>query len=693
MDAEAPRVFNPSLLRKEALARISQLIKKYAGADVLPLARALRSEARAGSASNDGLDDLRHAVASSLLADLCEQGWQLNVSQDRITIAPPSATPSAGESVDSIKSRFRQGLMRASDIQLATDSVQDFLRSMEKPRVYNGKVVSVESVVDSGDELAILLEDAVASDDTRGKLEKIVKPVLQVCEADSRCRHTGLKLQDIWRYFRHTWALEYNPLPGRTLRFLIRNAARPNHPVMGIALLASPAANLYTRDEWIGWTTDNLIARLVSDGEDHIDPRRAAESLMREVEAAISDIRSDDLVTKKEMTTLSPSVFFKLEQLSITAKFSREKDLRLRSASAKRATKSKKRPLIDIRGYQKDKITNRQWRELSSTSLFVKKRAEQLLPLLRLKQWFLETGFQEAPGAALMEALATNQGRAMITRAIGEVRKRKLATEIADLSVCGAVEPYSALLGGKLVALLLASREAADIYAERYSSQPSEIASQIAGKKVVRSANLKVLTTTSLYGVGSSQYNRLRLRRGASSKLERDVVWEELKDSVGFSITHLSRVTVELMKRLGEAKYGITRINSVFGEGSSPKTRQVREGLNLIGINNDHVLMQSIGRKVYACELFPGARDELCGWTTRRPKKNIPRASAIADGWIARYLTQRITHREVLDRLRGADRQIISRQLRQRAMRGKAESDRRDDWGSQSTLIGAADVA
>ncbi|MEP7349765.1 MAG: Druantia anti-phage system protein DruA [Sphingorhabdus sp.] len=43
-----------------------------------------------------------------------------------------------------------------------------------------------------------------------------------------------------------------------------------------------------------------------------------------------------------------------------------------------------------------------------------------------------------------------------------------------DVSICGAVAPYNELLGGKLVALLLASKEIREYYSERYSGQISD---------------------------------------------------------------------------------------------------------------------------------------------------------------------------------------------------------------------------
>jgi S-DNA-T family DNA segregation ATPase FtsK/SpoIIIE len=38
---------------------------------------------------------------------------------------------------------------------------------------------------------------------------------------------------DIWRYFRLTWSTPSESTPGRTIKYLIRDAAHPNHAVMG----------------------------------------------------------------------------------------------------------------------------------------------------------------------------------------------------------------------------------------------------------------------------------------------------------------------------------------------------------------------------------------------------------------------------------------------------------------------------
>ena len=104
--------------------------------------------------------------------------------------------------------------------------------------------------------------------------------------------------------------------------------------------------------------------------------------------------------------------------------------------------------------------------------------------------------------------LASGAGRTAFSKVVRLARSMTVGTEIADLTVCGAVPPYNALLGGKLVAMLAASPEVVLEYRRRYQSLPSIIASSMAGRAIVRPANLVFIGTTSLYGERPNQYDR-----------------------------------------------------------------------------------------------------------------------------------------------------------------------------------------
>jgi hypothetical protein len=198
------------------------------------------------------------------------------------------------------------------------------------------------------------------------------------------------------------------------------------------------------------------------------------------------------------------------------------------------------------------------------------------------------------------------------------LRKVGLAGQVQDVSVSGAIHPYNELLGGKLVALVLHSKEVRDLYEQQYGGRTSLIASQLAGRPIRRSARLKVLTTKSLYGVGSSQYNRLKLRAAEHPGLPYDVNWKLFDDgdddlTSGYGTVHLGGDTVTAPKELSAVTYVARRVNNGLGEGSIPRLRQIREGLDALGLESRHILHHATPRLFCATELEPKAREQLLG--------------------------------------------------------------------------------
>jgi hypothetical protein len=226
-----------------------------------------------------------------------------------------------------------------------------------------------------------------------------------------------------------------------------------------------------------------------------------------------------------------------------------------------------------------------------------------------------------------------------------------LSSEIADVSICGAVHPYNALLGGKLVALLLTSSDIQDVYARRYGGQTSVIASQMAGRVIQKPPNLRILTTTSLYGVGSSQYNRLALRAAEHPGLAQDIRWDPIGKSLtgGFGTLHLGGDTAQALRSMALARHDSRRVNNRFGEGTSPRLRQIREGLDALGLKSDAILHHATPRIFYGCELDPGARDALLGLGV--PVSGAATVSNISAAWRRRWLSGRALREETLAEL------------------------------------------
>ena len=138
-----------------------------------------------------------------------------------------------------------------------------------------------------GVELSERLAHAARTSDKKERvllLEKAISPYVQFVEGDATCDKTGLKLRDIWRYFRLTWVNDYKSVPGRSIMILIRDAAAPNHPVIGIAALGSSVVQQKVRDELIGWDAAGFTKHSVEQPSAKI-AKRLQEALQHLIDA------------------------------------------------------------------------------------------------------------------------------------------------------------------------------------------------------------------------------------------------------------------------------------------------------------------------------------------------------------------------------------------------------------------------
>lgn len=596
-----------------------------------------------------------------LFADLFDQGWQVSLKKGALLCEPPSIDRDGDQTVEDVKVRIRSALQASRRRQLEEPSVRTFIQRMERKTVRPEGRHSVLDLIDCGDELATALDriTSIPEQERDAALAGVVDPVIEICHAGRRCAYTGLPLNDIWRYFRHTWAHEYRPIPGRQLLVLVRNGARPNRPVMGIAMLASPVMRLSARDTWIGWLRGAMEEKLNSGSW---DAPSLARAMNERLDASISCVRWDDLVTPDEIENPVENTVLRLEQKASGAAYARELELRAHYAASKQLDGR----VPPMRGAVKADDPAMDWRAASEDLLFVRKRAELLAQLLSAKQTFRAAELLAKPETALSQLLEAKSGQRAIDIVLTEFRKAGLSSRVVDVSICGAVAPYNELLGGKLVALLLASKEVRDHYAERYSGQVSVIASQMAGRAVSKPADLRVLTTTSLYGVGSSQYNRLVLRAAEHSGLEHDLRWDSIGKSKtgGFGTLHLGADTAHALRQMAQSVHTSRRINNRFGEGTSPRLRQIREGLEALGVESDSILHHNTPRLFYACELGSDSRNSLMGM--KGDEFHAASASSIAAAWRSRWLTSRARRPETLAALRSLGPATVQRALQVR---------------------------
>lgn len=588
-------------------------------------------------ASQLGRENVGGSALCLILADLHQQGWMLEIDGDCIWATPPLATAIDGETPEAVKDRLRGWLRNSRSTQLQLPPVRAFIKQMETKRLFGGKRVSVLDLVDDGHSLANALAELsrLPSSERSRALAKVVRPQLVVIQGGVTCPVTGIPLMHVWRYFRHTWSLEYRSTPGRSLFFLIRNAARENAPIMAIGALANATLQLRLRDDEIGWSSRALSQRIQT--EPTFWPRLRA-SMLRTLEEGIDLIRSDDIL-RDIGDVAGATLEARLFAIASDAKKRREIALQQRNDRLVQGG-----IVTSLRQLPVDEKGDTDWKAASASPLFVAKRANLLAELL-FAQRILRDLTDDIDISVLNSEGELKRAFAIAAR---EIRKVGLASRVLELNVCGAVMPYGDLLAGKLAALAVASAEIVQAYSKRYARSPSEIASQMAGQAVFRPADVCVIGTTSLYGLATSQYNRLKLHVPTGNG-ERIVNWRDLGVTDGFGTTQFGEKTVATLRTLSIERKGHRNVNNVFGEGQSPRLRQVREALDGLGLDSNGLLKHSTPRRVYSLDLFTGARDCLC---LNEPANAIlPSFDDIANAWLNRWLASRLTYRPALDRI------------------------------------------
>lgn len=571
-------------------------------------------------------------AATRVLFDLACQGWGVRVVGDEVAITPPLAFTDPLEE----KQRVRRQELLKRDEQLAIPSVRRFISGMEKPREHQGRFVSIFSLMRDGNELAAALRSL--GEDGRADptlLRTVVDPYVQVVSGE-RCAQTGFKLMDIWRYFRHTWSNQYTSIPGRTMMILIRDRAAPSHPVIGLAALGSAVVQLAERDDWIGWQPSGFI-----DSLRRAPTLRMARWVTARLQTALSELYVDDLVKDG---LYWPSLWDNPTAEAI--------ERMLKEAETRRRDHHRFVKPTDFKKVHDPDDVDR-WRQRAESDLFRSKRCLALADLLSVRLAIAPYLYPKPTATGLSRALDDPKARRAIVSVLRRAKADAVGTEIADLTVCGAVAPYNTLLGGKLVSMLAVSPTVVKAYRQRYSAYAGEIASSMAGRPIRRRSNLVFIGTTSLYGSGASQYNRIRIPSevlGGSSSIE----FRRLGRSKSFGTSHLSGQSVQALVRLAEQTATGVRVNSIFGEGVNPKLRKVRHGFDLLGWPSDALLQHGRQRIIYGINLVDNLLPYLLG-VDAKPSYKFHRHSgttdvdAIAEWWMHRWLAPRSESPEVLD--------------------------------------------
>lgn len=589
------------------------------------------------------LEALKYASSLSVLIDLSLQGWIFDISNGSLTLKMEN------ENLDD-KQKLRYRLSAEKNAQFKTSSIADFIRKMESSKSYNGNDISIRNLIGDSRFLIQRIQNG----------QHICEPYIQLV-TNERDTITGYKLSDIWRYFRYTWSIPYKTMPGRNLFYLVRDRLQPYHPVIGIFALGNSVLNLTVRDDDIGWTVEaikkNMSLKTVDTFCEQIIGGTNGKRVKTKISKTIENESEHITRTVEYADKMYPLLLKNIEEAI--------SEIYLKDLGYHRNTKYPKKEKIDelhlmAKEYAEKSINNKNnektpnWEEEAQSNLFKRKRAAELAKLLETKCIFNGvTG--KTNQEKLNQLLSSETGRKAIHTALIANRKRKIGSNMMDIIVCGSIPPYNELLGGKLVSILSCSPSVISDYTHRYENQVSEIASRMKGQRVIRDSRLVYLGTTSLYAVGSSQYNRIKVPFSNESVLE----FRKMGITEGFGTVFFSKETTSLFSRMLELQDGGKKINHVFGEGTSPRFRMISKGLSSIGIKAEAFLKHYSPRIVYSINLANNTNEYLLGFDNDVKYGYDLNDSTIVeqktqeliDYWYDRWLTKRLTTVDIEQRL------------------------------------------
>ena len=196
---------------------------------------------------------------------------------------------------------------------------------------------------------------------------------------------------------------------------------------------------------------------------------------------------------------------------------------------------------------------------------------------------------------------------------------------VMDAYVLGALPPYNALLGGKLVACLIRSRDIYDDFTRAYGQTRGIIS------KRKKNARLLAVTTSSSMG-RSSVYNRL--------KLDGKEYFKPIGYTGGWGHFHIpDGLFAELRDYLRDIGHAYADRHR-FGQGPNWRMRTTRAALELLGFE-DNMLRHGIEREVFLCQLASNALNILRTGRGRPNLSSLLSAEEVAALAVERWMLPR----------------------------------------------------
>lgn len=200
------------------------------------------------------------------------------------------------------------------------------------------------------------------------------------------------------------------------------------------------------------------------------------------------------------------------------------------------------------------------------------------------------------------------------------VNKLDKINQTMDIFSLGSIPPYSAILGGKLVAGLAGSRTIVNDYKDKYANIETLIENKLLSNQLV------ALTTTSAFGK-SSIYNRL--------KFGEHLIAEPIGYTKGFGNLHLEQVYPKMIELLKESNL---YTSGGYGHGPKQRWQNMTKALKILNLPNSYS-RHGVQREVFLYRLRENLEGGMSGG--KFGKISAIKEKDYAEFWLERWAKPR----------------------------------------------------
>lgn len=204
-------------------------------------------------------------------------------------------------------------------------------------------------------------------------------------------------------------------------------------------------------------------------------------------------------------------------------------------------------------------------------------------------------------------------------------RRAKGLVNLMDAYALGAVPPYNMLLGGKLIASLIQTKEVVREFDNKYKNSRGIISGEM------KKPQLVAVTTTSALG-RSSIYNRL--------KIGQDSIFESIGYSSGWGHFHISDELFEDLRDYLNSSEDSYAESHGYGQGPNYRLRVIKHAFTKLGMNPD-LARHGLAREIFFSSLAKNSLQILRGESSKADYQDLVTVEERSKLAIARWVIPR----------------------------------------------------